>query len=160
MAIRTSELTKLIADQVTKDVARKLVPKLRKVVREEIDRSMKDMIYEMVVNQQKPLKSVVEENTVDFASERPQNTSAAKSLIAQRQASRNKAKEIIERSMGADDPFADLIMSAEDPQEELDLKEQQILSQPMKDIKDVSKSDKTLPENIDYSAAMERLFPE
>ena len=160
MAIRTSELTKLIADQVTKDVARKLVPKLRKVVREEIDRSMKDMIYEMVVNQQKPLKSVVEENTVDFASERPQNTSAAKSLIAQRQASRNKAKEIIERSMGVDDPFADLIMSAEDPQEELDLKEQQILSQPMKDIKDVSKSDKTLPENIDYSAAMERLFPE
>ena len=160
MAIRTSELTKLIADQVTKDVARKLVPKLRKVVREEIDRSMKDMIYEMVVNQQKPLKSVVEENTVDFASERPQNTSAAKSLIAQRQASRNKAKEIIERSMGADDPFADLIMSAEDPQEELDLKEQQILSQPMKDIKDVSKSDRTLPENIDYSAAMERLFPE
>tara|TARA_Y100000356_G_C11235234_1_gene277395 strand:+ start:363 stop:845 length:483 start_codon:yes stop_codon:yes gene_type:complete len=160
MAIRTSELTKLIADQVTKDVARKLVPKLRKVVREEIDRSMKDMIYEMVVNQQKPLKSVVEENTVDFASERPQNTSAAKSLIAQRQASRNKAKEIIERSMGADDPFADLIMSAEDPQEELDLKEQQILSQPMKDIKDISKSDKTLPENIDYSAAMERLFPE
>ena len=160
MAIRTSELTKLIADQVTKDVARKLVPKLRKVVREEFDRSMKDMIYEMVVNQQKPLKSVGEENTVDFASERPQNTSAAKSLIAQRQASRNKAKEIIERSMGADDPFADLIMSAEDPQEELDLKEQQILSQPMKDIKDVSKSDKTLPENIDYSAAMERLFPE
>ena len=160
MAIRTSELTKLIADQVTKDVARKLVPKLRKVVREEIDRSMKDMIYEMVVNQQKPLKSVVEENTVDFASERPQNTSAAKSLIAQRQASRNKAKEIIERSMGADDPFADLIMSAEDPQEELDLKEQQILSQPMKDIKDISKSDQTLPENIDYSAAMERLFPE
>jgi len=62
--------------------------------------------------------------------------------------------------MGADDPFADLIMSAEDPQEELDLKEQQILSQPMKDIKDVSKSDRTLPENIDYSAAMERLFPE
>lgn len=160
MAIRTSELTKLIADQVTKDVARKLVPKLRKVVREEFDRSMKDMIYEMVVNQQKPLKSVVEENTVDFASERPQNTSAAKSLIAQRQASRNKAKEIIERSMGADDPFADLIMSAEDPQEELDLKEQQILSQPMKDIKDVSKADRTLPENIDYSAAMERLFPE
>ena len=33
MAIKTSELTRLIADQVTKDVARKLVPKLRKVVR-------------------------------------------------------------------------------------------------------------------------------
>ena len=146
MAIKTSELTKLIADQVTKDVARKLVPKLRKVVREEFDRSMKDMIYE--------------ENIVDFAPERPQNASAAKSLIAQRQASRNKAKEIIERSMGKDDPFAELIMSAEDPQEELDLKEQQMMTQPLKDIKDISKTDQTLPENIDYSAAMERLFPQ
>lgn len=160
MAIRTSELTKLIAEQVTKEVARKLVPKLRKVVREEFDRGVKDMIYEMVMNQQTPLQNVVEENTADFAPQRPQNATAAKRLVAQRQASRNKAKEIIERSMGSDDPFADLIMSAEDPQEELDLKEQQILSQPMKDIKDVSKADRTLPENIDYSAAMERLFPE
>tara|TARA_Y100001972_G_scaffold92623_1_gene113402 strand:- start:178 stop:660 length:483 start_codon:yes stop_codon:yes gene_type:complete len=160
MAIRTSELTKLIAEQVTKEVARKLVPKLRKVVREEFDRGVKDMIYEMVMNQQTPLQNVVEENTADFAPQRPQNATAAKRLVAQRQASRNKAKEIIERSMGSDDPFADLIMSAEDPQEELDLKEQQILNQPMKDIKDVSKADRTLPENIDYSAAMERLFPE
>ena len=160
MAIRTSELTKLIAEQVTKDVAKKLIPKLRRVVREEIDRSMKDMIYEMVVKQQTPLQDVVRENTVDFAQERPKNASAAKSLIAQRQASRNKAQQILEKSMGSDDPFADLIMSAEDPQEELDLKEQQILRQPMKDIKEVGKADKTLPENIDYSASMERLFPE
>lgn len=160
MAIRTSELTKLIAEQVTKDVAKKLIPKLRRVVREEIDRSMKDMIYEMVMKQQIPLQDVVRENTVEFAEERPKNASAAKSFIAQRQASRNKAQQILEKSMGNDDPFADLIMSAEDPQEELDLKEQQIMSQPMKDIKEVGKADKTLPENIDYSASMERLFPE
>ena len=51
-------------------------------------------------------------------------------------------------------------MNVEDPQEELDLKEQQILSQPMKNINDVGKGDNTLPENIDYSASMERLFPE
>lgn len=160
MAIRTSELTKLIAEQVTKDVAKKLIPKLRRVVREEIDRSMKDMIYEMVMKQQTPLQDVVRENTVEFAPERPQNASAAKSLIAQRQASRNKAKQILEKSMSNDDPFADLIMSAEDPQEELELKEQQIMSQPMKDIKDVGKADKTLPENIDFTASMQRLFPE
>ena len=59
MAIKTSELTKLIAEQVTKDVAKKLIPKLRRVVREEIDRSMKDMIYEMVMKQQIPLQNVV-----------------------------------------------------------------------------------------------------
>ena len=66
MAIRTSELTKLIAEQVTKDVAKKLIPKLRRVVREEIDRSMKDMIYEMVMKQQTPLQNVVEENVAQF----------------------------------------------------------------------------------------------
>ena len=159
MAIRTSELTKLIAEQVTKDVAKKLIPKLRRVVREEIDRSMKDMIYEMVTKQQTPLQDVVRENTVEFAPEQPANVTSAKTFIAQRQASRSKAQQLIEKNFKNDDPFADLIMNAEDPQEALDLKEQQILNQPMKDIKDVDKHDKTLPENIDYSASMERLFP-
>ena len=160
MAIKTSELTQLIAEQVTKDVAKKLIPKLRRVVREEIDRSMKDMIYEMVVKQQTPLQDVVRENTVEFAPEQPQNVTSAKTFIAQRQASRSKAQQLLEKSFKNDDPFADLIMNAEDPQETLDLKEEQILNQPMKNIKDVSKNDKTLPENIDYSASMERLFPE
>ena len=160
MAIRTSELTKLIAEQVTKDIAKKLIPKLRRVVREEIDRSMKDMIYEMVVKQQTPLQDVVRENTVEFAPEQPQNVTSAKTFIAQRQASRSKAQQLLEKSFKNDDPFADLIMNAEDPQEALDLKEEQILNQPMKNIKDVSKHDNTLPENIDYSASMERLFPE
>ncbi len=161
MAIRTSELTKLIAEQVTKDVAKKLIPKLRRVVREEIDRSMKDMIYEMVMKQQTPLQNVVEENVAQFDEPaQPENVSTAKSFIAKRQASRSKAQQLLEKSFKNDDPFADLIMNAEDPQEELDLKEEQILNQPMKNIKDVSKHDKTLPENIDYSASMERLFPE
>ena len=160
MAIKTSELTQLIAEQVTKDVAKKLIPKLRRVVREEIDRSMKDMIYEMVVKQQTPLQDVVRENTVEFAPEQPENVTSAKTFIAQRQASRSKAQQLLEKSFKNDDPFADLIMNAEDPQEALDLKEEQILNQPMKNIKDVSKNDNTLPENIDYSASMERLFPE
>ena len=160
MAIKTSELTQLIAEQVTKDVAKKLIPKLRRVVREEIDRSMKDMIYEMVVKQQTPLQDVVRENTVEFAPEQPENVTSAKTFIAQRQASRSKAQQLLEKSFKNDDPFADLIMNAEDPQETLDLKEEQILNQPMKNIKDVSKHDNTLPENIDYSASMERLFPE
>ena len=109
MAIRTSELTKLIAEQVTKDVAKKLIPKLRRVVREEIDRSMKDMIYEMVVKQQTPLQDVVRENTVEFTQERPQNASAAKTFIAQRQASRSKAQQLLEKNFKNDDPYADLI---------------------------------------------------
>ena len=158
MAIKTSELTKLIAEQVTKVVAKKLIPKLRRVVREEIDRSMKDMIYEMVMNQQTPLQDVVEENVVEFdAPQQPQNVSSAKNFIAQRQASRAKAQQILEKKFDENDPFANLIMDAEDPQEEEQMKQEQILAGPMKKITEVSKGDMTMPENIDFTAAMDKL---
>ena len=158
MAIKTSELTRLIAEQVTKDVAKKLIPKLRRVVREEIDRSMKDMIYEMVMKQQIPLQNVVEENVVQFdPPAQPQNVSTAKNYIAQRQASRAKAQQLLEDKFADDDPFASLIMDAEDPQEEEEMKQEQMLASPMKKITEVSKGDMTMPENIDFTAAMDKL---
>ncbi len=157
MAIKTSELTKLIADQVTKDVAKKLIPKLRRVVREEIDRSMKDMIYEMVMKNQMPLKSVDDEQTLQFEETGPTNVSDAKNFIAQRQSARTKAQQILEKKFQADDPFASLIMSAEDPQEEEQLKHEQLLAGPMKKVTEVAKGDMTMPENIDFTAAMDKL---
>ena len=159
MAIKTSELTKLIADQVTKDVAKKLIPKLRRVVREEIDRSMKDMIYEMVMKNQMPLKSVDDEQTLQFEETRPTNVSDAKNFIAQRQSARTKAQQILEKKFQDDDPFASLIMGAEDPQEEEDMKQERILAGPMKKVTEVSKGDVTMPENIDFTASMDRLLP-
>ena len=161
MAIKTSELTKLISESVTKDVAKKLIPKLRRVVREEVERGMKDLIYEMVVKQGVTLRGndTVQNGTVDTEEERPQNVSTAKTFIAKRQASRAKAKEILENTFSEDDPFADLILSAEDPQEDLDLKQEQMLNQPMKKSKDVSKGDSTMPENIDFTEHMEKLLP-
>ena len=163
MAIKTSELTQMIADQVTKDVAKKLIPKLRRIVREEIDRSIKDMLYEMVVKQQTPLRNnnFIEDNTIQFNEEtQPENVSSAKNFIAKRQASRNKAQQILENKFKSDDPFASLIMDAEDPQEELDLKQEQLMSTPLKNILEVSNGDMTMPENIDYSQHMDRLIPE
>ena len=161
MAIKTSELTKLISESVTKDVAKKLIPKLRRVVREEVERGMKDLIYEMVVKQGVTLRGndAVQNNTVHTEEESPQNVSTAKTFIAKRQASRAKAKEILENTFSEDDPFADLILSAEDPQEDLDLKQEQMLNQPMKKSKDVSKGDSTMPENIDFTEHMEKLLP-
>ena len=163
MAIKTSELTQMIADQVTKDVAKKLIPKLRRIVREEIDRSIKDMLYEMVVKQQTPLRNnnFIEDDTVQFNEEtQPENVSSAKNFIAKRQASRSKAKQILEDKLQPDDPFSSLIMNAEDPQEELNLQQEQLMSTPLKNITEVSKGDMTMPENIDYTQHMERLIPE
>ena len=160
MAIKTSELTQLIAEQVTKDVAKKLIPKLRRVVREEIDRSMKDMIYEMVMKQQVPLRNNnVEDNIAQFdETAPPENISSAKNFIAKRQASRAKAQHIIESKFKEGDPFANLIMDVEDPQEQLDLQQEQLMNKPMTKITEVDKNDVIMPEHIDYSAAMERLI--
>ena len=162
MAIKTSELTQMIAAQVTKDISKKLVPKLRRIVREEIDRSIKDMLYEMVVKQQIPLRNnnVIEDNTTQFNEEtQPANVSSAKNFIAQRQASRAKAKQMLESKFKSDDPLAGLIMDVEDPQEELNIQQEHIMTAPMKDISEVSAGDVTMPENIDYSEHMDRLVP-
>ena len=156
MAIKTSELTKLISDSVTRDVAKKLIPKLRRVVREEVERGMKDLLYEMVVKQGMPLRG---NDTVQTEGERPENVSSAKTFIAKRQASRAKAQQLIEKNFKEDDPFADLILNAEDPQEDLEVQQEQIIDQPMKKSKDVSKGDNTIPENIDFSEHMEKLLP-
>ena len=162
MAIKTSELTQMIADQVTKDISKKLIPKLRRIVREEIDRSIKDMLYEMVIKQQMPTRSnnFIEDNTAQFNEEaQPENVSSAKNFIAQRQASRTKDKQMLESKFNSDDPMASLIMDVEDPQEELNIQQEHIMSAPMKDISEVSNSDMIMPENIDYSSHMERLIP-
>ena len=160
MSIKTSELTKLIAEQVTKevtrDVTKKLIPKLRRVVREEFDRGMKDMVYEMVVNQRPLQDNTLQAEQANFQ-EQPANISSAKNFIAQRQASKAKAQQILEKSFASDDPFANLIMNAEDPQEEIQMKQERMLSAPMKKITEVSGNDQTMPENIDYGSALDKL---
>ena len=163
MAIKTSELTQMIADQVTKDVSKKLIPKLRRIVREEIDRSIKDMLYEMVVKQQTPLRNnnFIEDNTVPFNEEtQPENVSSAKNFIAQRQASRAKEKQVLESKFKSDDPFSSLIMDAEDPQEEQNIQQEQMMTTPMKNIGEVSTGDITMPEHIDYSEHIDKLISE
>ena len=163
MAIKTSELTQMIADQVTKDVSKKLVPKLRRIVREEIDRSIKDMLYEMVIKQQMPLRNnnFIEDNTVQFNEEtQPENVSSAKNFIAQRQASRAKSQQILKRKFKSDDPMASLIMDVEDPQEELNIQQERIMTTPMKNVAEVNTGDITMPENINYSEHVDRLIPE
>ena len=153
----------MIAEQVTKEVSKKLVPKLRRIVREEIDRSIKDMLYEMVVKQQTPLRNnnFIEDNTVPFNEEtQPENVSSAKNFIAQRQASRAKEKQVLESKFKSDDPFSSLIMDAEDPQEEQNIQQEQMMTTPMKNIGEVSTGDITMPEHIDYSEHIDKLISE
>ncbi len=48
-------------------------------------------------------------------------------------------------------------MDAEDPQEEVEMKQERLMNGPMKKITEVSQGDVTMPENIDFTAAMDKL---
>ena len=119
------------------------------------------MLYELVVKQQLPLRNnnVVDDNIAQVnETAQPENISSAKNFIAKRQASRAKAQHIMESKFKEDDPFANLIMDAEDPQEQLDLQQEQLMNKPMTKITEVDKNDVIMPEHIDYSETMERLI--
>ena len=51
-------------------------------------------------------------------------------------------------------------MDVEDPQEELDMKHEHMMGQPMIKSKEVAKGDTIMPENIDFSEHMDRLLPQ
>ena len=122
-----------------------------------LNQHQKHHIYEKV-----PLRNnnVIEDNTTQFNEEiQPANVSSAKNFIAQRQASKAKAQQLLESKFKSDDPYSSLILDAEDPQEELDMQQEHIMSAPMKDISEVSAGDGTMPENIDYSEHRDRLVP-
>ena len=72
----------------------------------------------------------------------------------------HKSQQILERKFKSDDPMASLIMDVEDPQEELNIQQEQLMISPMKKVAEVGAGDTTMPENIDYSQHMERLIPE
>ena len=147
---KVSEISESIVSGVTKSLAKILLPRVRKMIREEIDRGMKDVMLEVIKAQGS--QQVVEQSSIQTS------TAAAKENIAQRQSrSRDRARAIVERSGQTTDPLLDMVINAEDPQEEKDLMMQEQLAQPMVDSKELQKGDVVLPENIDFNDRLEKL---
>ena len=140
--LRASDLTAAIVEGVSKSLAKILLPKVRKMIREEIARGMEQVISET--------------KTSSVAA--PASTQAAKETIAQRQnRARERARAIVERAGRTDDPLLDMVINAEDPQEEKELMMQEQLQQPMVDSKEVQRGDVVAPENIDFNDRLEKL---
>ena len=140
--LRASDLTAAIVEGVSKSLAKILLPKVRKMIREEIARGMEQVISE----------------TKDSSVVAPASTQAAKETIAQRQnRSRERARAIVERAGRTDDPLLDMVINAEDPQEEKELMMQEQLQQPMVDSKEVQRGDVVSPENINFNDRLEKL---
>ena len=137
---KVSDISESIVSGVTKSLAKILLPRVRKMIREEINRGMKDVMLEVIKAQGS--RQVVEQSSVESS------TAVVKETIAKRQnRSRERARAIVEKAGRSDDPLLDMVINAEDPQEEKELMMQEQLQQPMIDSKEVQRGDIVSPEN-------------
>jgi len=150
MKIRFSDMSNMIAEEVMSSIE----PTIRKVVREEIARGVKKIVQENKALREEIMQKNLFDQEGDFIGEQSSITNETRELIAKR--SRDKAKNIIEKQLG-NDPYADLIMSAVDPNEEKQKIEEQKLSQPIVKSSEVQKGDMVDPLNMDFSDRMDRL---
>jgi hypothetical protein len=149
--LKVSDFTESIISGVSKSIAKILLPRVRKMIREEMDRSIKDVMLEISRSQSST-------QVIESAGGGPASTQSAKETIAQRQnKSRQRARKIIERNGQSNDPLLDMIMNAEDPQEVQNIKLQEQIEQPMVNSKEIDKGDMTMPENIDFNDRLEKL---
>ena len=147
---KVSDISESIVSGVTKSLAKILLPRVRKMIREEINRGMKDVMLEVIKAQGS--RQVVEQSSVESS------TAVVKETIAKRQnRSRERARAIVEKAGRSDDPLLDMVINAEDPQEEKELMMQEQLQQPMIDSKEVQRGDIVLPENINFNDRLEKL---
>ena len=148
---KVADITESIISGVSKALAKILLPRVRKMIREEIDRGMKDIMLEVI-------RSQGSTQVIEAAPAGPASIQSAKETIAQRQnKSRQRARKIIERNGQSNDPLLDMIINAEDPQEMENIKLQEQIEQPLVNSKEIDKGDMTMPENIDFNDRLEKL---
>jgi len=139
MKIKFSDMSGMIAEEIIKV----LTPTIRKIIREEVSRGVSKIIKEQ------QSMSLVQKETANNINE------DAKGIIAQR--ARNRARNILENKLRSDDPYASLILEAEDPQEEINMRAKQQLNKPMIKSAHIDNSNFAMPENIDFSDRLDQL---
>lgn len=145
MKIKFSDMSSMIAEEVIKVLA----PRVRKIVREEVNKGIKTLIKEQKISQQMMLSNNVKPNN------NSDNLTETKEAIAKR--AHDKARDILEKQFSNDDPFAELIMSAEDPQQQQKIQEQIKLSKPLTKVSDVDKNNVVAADLMDFSEMVDRI---
>ena len=146
--IKSSELSEAIINGVSKNIAKLVLPRIRKMVKEEIDRGMKEVMLEVI--------KANSNNTIRETVSSP-NVSAAKNVVAQRQQSRDRARQIIEKKGLGDDPLMNMVVDAEDPAEMEKEKQQKLLESPMVNSKDIQQGEVVMPEQINFEEHLTKL---
>ena len=151
--LKMTDLSKVITEAVKKSISKMLLSRVRKIVREEIDRGMRQVMVEVIKSQNQPMT----EQPQSFLS----NTDQAKTSIVQRQQkARERARAIVEKKGGPVDPLMNMVINAEDPNEEKQIQEQLQLNKPMVSSNNVVAGGDAAgldPLNIDFSDRLERL---
>ena len=138
-----------MSSMIAEEVIKVLAPRVRKIVREEVNKGIKTLIKEQKISQQMMLSSNVNLNNNN------DNLTETKEAIAKR--AHDKARSILEKNFSKNDPFADLIMSAQDPQEQQRIEEQAKLSKPLVKASEVNKTNVVSADEMDFSEIISRL---
>lgn len=138
-----------MSSMIAEEVIKVLAPRVRKIVREEVNKGIKTLIKEQKINQQMMLSNNVNVNNHN------DNLIESKEAIAQR--AHDKARSILEKNFSKNDPFADLIMSAQDPQEQQRIEEQSKLSKPLIKASEVNRANIVSADEMDFSEIISRL---
>ena len=100
---KVADITESIISGVSKSLAKILLPRVRKMIREEMDRGMKDVMLEVIRSQRTT-------QVVESAPAQPASIKNAKETIAQRpSSSKQRARKIIERNGQSNDPLLDKV---------------------------------------------------
>ncbi len=161
----SSQLTKMLIVEFRKDMIKTILPRVRKTISEEIDRKVKDIVYESVINNKQKstqTKRQIVEEDYDFEEETPsfQNVQRAKKSIANNQKARQKAKSIADQMFSDDPILSEMIATAHDAEEELNervvMNHERITNSELIPISEVNGKEVVDPELIDYSEILER----
>lgn len=147
---KVADITESIISGVSKSLAKIILPRVRKMIREEIDRGIKDIMLEVIKTQR---IAPLQERTIS------ESTKKAKESVTKRQArARDRARQIVERSGITNDPLLDMVINAEDAQEDQHLQLEHQMAQPMVNSNEVSAGSQiTDPSQIDFTDRLEKL---
>jgi len=154
MKINFSEMTRMIATEVIEQLG----PEIRQIVKEEVARGTRRVMKEnqtVITNINKAVKkTMVTTPTPTTTNTITETAGVAKEELARR--ARSRATEIISKKFAEDDPFAELILDAKDPQLDAAAAARVYDDLPMVDITEPITND-IMPEQIDYTAALEKM---
>lgn len=142
-----------LAASLAKDISRMLLPKIKRVVREEVDYTFSKLLREYN-NGSKNINSVV-----DFKDDKGGRVDANQIVAERKREVREATQKRLEEyyKQNSDDPYAEFIATAEDPEEDAKIQEQIQMSRPKKKLSEASQEDLADPMALDFSEVVDRI---